>query len=152
MSAALRRFPWLGLAYGVALWLFAWAGFGMGEGTYHLFAWFGAPLSALPILGLFAPPVWWPATEFVLRRHLRAAAVVMLLSHCAVAWFDYRSGIMESGDDQWRHYERAARFYGTEMRLGVALYLIGLTVTSFLTVRLLESKRSRQDAPQSGRL
>src|SRR5262245_45562855 len=102
----------------------------MGEGTYHLFAWFGAPLAVTPILGLFAPPIWWGITEVVLRRQWRTAAVGMLLAHCAVAGFDYRYGIMEYGTDQY--YERAARFYGNEMRIGIALYLLGLAVTAFL--------------------
>jgi hypothetical protein len=140
-----RRFPWFGVAYGLVLWVIAWTAAGMGEGTYHLFAWFGAPLALAPALGLFAPPIWWGMMEVVLRRQWRSAAVAMLLAHCAVAMFDYRYGITEYGADQWRYYERAARFYGTEMRIGIALYLLGLAVTAFLTMRLLESKPPKRE-------
>ncbi|HEX7796971.1 MAG TPA: hypothetical protein VF456_21560 [Vicinamibacterales bacterium] len=143
MRTFLRRFPWFGVAYGLVLWVFALIASGMGEGTYHLFVWFGAPLAVVPIAGLFAPPIWWGMTEVVVRRQWRGAAVAMLLAHCAVAGFDYRYGITEYGYDQWRYYERAARFFGTEMRIGIALYLFGLAVTAILTLRLLESKPRR---------
>ena len=77
-----RRFPWLGFAFGCALWWCAFVAFGLGHGTFQLFAWFGAPLSLFPPAA-FVLPIWWAGLEFALRRGRRDVAVLMLILHGA---------------------------------------------------------------------
>ena len=54
--------------FGLVLLGFGWASAGAGHGTYLPVIVFGAPLSVVPVLGLFAAPVWWGLVAYVLGR------------------------------------------------------------------------------------
>ncbi len=130
-------FTFAGLGYGIVLFLLAFACAGFGHGSYLPFGIFGAPLSLIPVAGLFAAPfIWalygfllggrrgrWPLT--VLFLHLAGVSVVLILA------FGF------GGTEQQCEYLGKSAFHMPEALWGgLAIYGAGQLVAWILGVRL----------------
>ena len=136
MSRAVR-FTFVGLGYGVVLFFLAFGCAGFGHGSYLPFGIFGAPLSLIPVAGLFAAPfVWalygfllggrrgrWPLT--VLFLHLAGVSVVLILT------FGFGSA-----EQQWEYLGKSAFHVPGALWGGLAVYGVGQLVAWILALRL----------------
>jgi hypothetical protein len=77
----IARSPWSGVLFGCVLFPFAMVSAGVGHGSYLPFMIYGAPLSIVPVLGLFVTPFWWGAVGWMLQKRRRTAAINMLAIH-----------------------------------------------------------------------
>jgi hypothetical protein len=59
--------------------------------SYLPFLLFGAPLSLVPLVGLFVALVWWTAITWTLKERFRRLALLMMVAHSCVVllvlWF-----------------------------------------------------------------
>lgn len=119
--------PWSGVAFGLALFVFAFGSAGAGHGSYLPFALFAAPLSLIPVVGLFAAPVWWGAIGWLLKEGRRPIVVGMLGIHAlTVAGVLSFGTLMEPGAEQWRYFRETHRAMPVWLWTGIALYVVGL--------------------------
>lgn len=114
--------------FGLVLLGLGWASAGGGHGTYLPVMVFGAPLSVVPVLGLFAAPVWWGLVAYVLGRW-REVGVGLLGVHLgAVGLLLWLGSPLEPGAEQWGYLGRAVREAPVLVWGGVGVYLAGLGV------------------------
>lgn len=128
---------WLGFAYGCVLFVFAFGSAGMGHGSYLPFAIYGAPLSILPVAGMFIAPVWWAAvgTMLSLRRN-KMVATLLILHAITVGLVLWLGTPMEPGDEQWRYFSVVEPLRPAWLWGGMATYLIGQLVAWWATVAM----------------
>ena len=138
-----RHWTWLGFGYGCALFVFAFGSAGMGHGSYLPFAIYGAPLSIMPVLGMFAAPAWWGTVgKMLASRRPEAAAIMMILHATTVSLFLWFGTPMEPGDEQWRHLSQVEHTLPAWLWVGITVYLVGQLVAWRATVA--SANRARQ--------
>jgi hypothetical protein len=126
---------WFGLAFGCVLLVFGFGSAGMGHGTYLPLAIYGAPLSIIPILGMFIAPVWWAAMGWVLSSRRRRTSVVMLILHMiAVGLFLWFGTPTEQGEERWTYFVRAEHYLPLWLWGGISTYVAGLLVAWTVTI------------------
>jgi hypothetical protein len=131
------------VAFGVVLDVSGIGSAGAGHGSYLPLFMFAAPLSLLPLCALFAAPVWWGITGWLLKGERRRLAIAWLAVHTAtvglILWF---GNPFEPGDEQWRYFNRVERIMPLWLWSGFVIYAIGLLVTWALTIKPIESSES----------
>ena len=142
----IHRLPLVGFAYGCVLFVFAFGSAGFGTGSYLPFAVYGAPLSLIPLAGLFVAPVWWGLLGYCLRRRSLGATLSMLAVHvAAVALVLWLGNPWESGDDQWRYFRRTQQAIPIVLWGGVLVYVFGQVAAWVLAIRGFTRQRLRPD-------
>ena len=122
-----RRWMWLGFLFGCTLFFFGFGAAGMGHGTFLPLAIYGAPLSAVPFLGMIIAPPWWTAVGWTISYQRRGAAATMVGAHLlAVGLFLWFGTPMEHGEDQWTYFTRAERSLPVWIWGGLTIYSVGL--------------------------
>jgi len=135
-----RRLAWFGFAYGCVLLFFAFASAGAGHGSFLPFAIYGAPVSILPEVGLFAAPIWWALVGGVLaRRNRRTAALMMAVHGAAVGMVLWLGTPGEPGNEQWEYFRRTELVIPGVLWGGIAIYLIGQVIAWMVTIKALVS-------------
>ena len=116
-----------GFAFGVLLMLSGFASAGFGHGTYLPIALGAAPVSLIPVAGLFAAPVWWGAIGALAdRRWLLAVLVVLAVHTVACVGILWLGTPMEPGNELWRYFWRAMRVIPTTVTFSLVVYAAGL--------------------------
>jgi len=140
-----RRWTWLGIAYGCVLFVFAFGCAGMGHGSYLPFAIYGAPVSIIPVLGLFVAPVWWGTVGYMLTSRRRGTAAMMILHTSAVGLVLWMGSPMEPWDEQWEHFSRIERAMPMLLWSGIAVYVVGQVVAWVATVAVYRPQLTSSD-------
>jgi hypothetical protein len=79
-----------------------------GHGTYLPSAVVAAPLSLIPVVGLFMAPIWWGLLAALTALPNRVPLFVLLALHLAtVACLLVLGTPMEPGDEVWSYFWRA---------------------------------------------
>ena len=139
-----KRWPWLGLAYGCVLLAFGAGNAGAGHGTYLPFGIYGAPLSIVPIVGMFIAPAWWGIVGKMLALRQREVSVTMMSLHTIAVGLVLAFGTpMESGDDRWKYFGEAERIMPVGLWSGIVFYVVGLLVAWRATISLWRSQAER---------
>ena len=129
------HWPWYGFAFGCVLFVFAFGSFGAGHGSYLPLALFAAPISLVPLVGLFSAPVWWAVVGWTLKDAHRVAQVLLMALHtCAmglILWFGTPG---ESGSEQWRYFAKTQGVMPVWLWSGIIVYAIGLFVAWLLVL------------------
>jgi hypothetical protein len=119
----------LGLTYGSVLWLLGLAVTGMGHGTYFPMFLFAAPLSLIPVAGLFAAPIWWALIGRVLGQRRRVPAIGLMGMHFVAAILVLWLGTpFESGADRWEYFGKMEELMPRVVWGGIGLYVLGQIV------------------------
>lgn len=122
-----KFYAWYGLAFGIALFPFAFMSAGFGHGTYLPFALFAAPLSLVPVVGLFAAPVLWAGIGWLFRWRGASPVIAALSVHSVAAVLLLMFGTpMEAGADQLKYFLVAQRHAPGWLWTGIGLYGVGL--------------------------
>lgn len=131
-----RGWPWYGLAFGCLLFVFAFGSAGAGHGSYLPFSIFAAPLSLVPLFGLFAAPVWWTVIGWLLKAQRRGLATAALAIHTFTVGLVFWLGNPgEPGAEQWRYFREAQRVIPLWLWSGIGTYAIGLLVAWSLAIK-----------------
>jgi hypothetical protein len=125
----IARSPWSGALFGCVLFPFALVTAGVGHGSYLPFMIYGAPLSIVPLLGLFVAPFWWGAVGWMLRKRRRNPAINMLAIHSfGAALFLGFDGFRVPDSDQGLFWA------------GMAIYFIGLAAAWWAALTTVEDE------------
>lgn len=135
LNVSLSRLPWYGLAFGAILFVFAFGSAGAGHGTYLPSAIFAAPLSLVPLFGLFAAPALWGLMGWLVRNEQRWPAIIAISIHSfAVILLLVLGNPEEPGSEQWRYFWQAERVVGWWLWTGLAIYVVGLVSAWVLAI------------------
>jgi hypothetical protein len=97
---------------------------------------FGAPLSLIPIVGVFAPPVLWMLIGWLVKRSQTRLLGLLLAVHVATVVLVLALGTpYESAEDQWKYFERTVQIQGAWLWSGIAFYIVGLVLTLLMLLR-----------------
>jgi hypothetical protein len=136
-----QRWIWLGLIYGFALFAFAVVDAGFGHGTYLPFAIYGAPISIIPIVGMFVPPLWWGLLGYLVATRQRGGAATMLVIHMITVVLVLWLGTpMEYGTERWTYFSKVGRAMPVWLWSGMSVYVVGQLVAWTATIRLSSTK------------
>ena len=134
---ARRNWAWYGFSFGMVLFVFGFGSAGMGHGSSLPISIFAAPLSLIPLWGLFSAPVWWTAIGWLLKGQRRNAAIACLAVHTAAVALILLLGTPgEAGSEQWRYFSRTERAMGPFLWLGLLIYAEGLLAAWWFTLTL----------------
>ena len=129
------RWTWYGLAFGVVLFVSAFGSAGGGHGSYLPFTIFAAPLSLVPMFGLFAAPVWWGFIGWLLKSRRHSLAIVALAVHTVTVGVVLSLGNpAEHGDEQWRYFAQVERIMPLWLWCGLVIYAAGLLIAWALAI------------------
>jgi hypothetical protein len=132
-----QRWIWLGLIYGCALFAFAVVDSGFGHGTYLPFGIYGAPVSIVPIVGMFIAPLWWGLLGYLIAIRQRGGAGTMLIIHIiAVVLVLWLGTPMEYGTERWTYFSKVERAMPVWLWSGMAVYVVGQLVAWTAAIRL----------------
>jgi hypothetical protein len=113
----------VGLVFGCVLFIFGFGAAGMGHGTYLPMAVYGAPFSAVPLVGMFATPVWWTALGWTISSRRRTIALGMLAANIlGAALFATFGTPWEQGEEQWKYFDQAQATFPVRVWGGLASY------------------------------
>ncbi len=130
-------FTFAGLGYGAVLFLLAFLCAGFGHGSILPFAIFGAPLSLIPVAGLFAAPFVWALYGFLLSgRRGRWPLTVLLLHLAGVSVVLILAFGFGSAERQWEYLRKPAFHVPEFLWGGLAVYGVGQLVAWILALRL----------------
>jgi len=126
----------VGLCFGIALWLLGLLCAGAGHGTYLPLSLSGAPLSLLPGLWFVAPLLLWTIAGMALRTHRNGPRVVVLVVHLAgIATVLLIGTPFERPTEQWNYFTNAHRQIGVFVDAALLVHVAAVTVLTYITVR-----------------
>ena len=113
----------IGFAFGTVLWIVGFGAIRAGHGAYIPLSVFGAPLSLIPVVGLFAAPFQWAWIGWALRQD--SARQVLAIHVAGVLFTLALDSFHELGGSQRGYRENALMVIPGPILAGYALYLIG---------------------------
>jgi len=134
-------FACLGFFYGAALFVFGIASAGAGHGSYLPVSLFAAPLSVIPVAGIFVAPIWWTVVWYVLGQRRRLPAFGLLAMHALATGLLLLLGSpWEPGEEQWRYFRQAARLAPAVVWGGLVVYAAGQVAAWYLVIRATDAE------------